>query len=330
MTTTTRRRLIGIMVAAAVAAVAPVTGCTSSSTTIGPATTAATSASPGTTAAQPTAPASVSTNFPVTVNGANGAVTVNALPTAIVSLSPTATEMLFAIGAGKQVVAVDDRSTYPADAPLTDLSGAKPDVAAIAARKPDLVVIADDSSKLSTALAAQGIPVLVQTPATTFDDVYAQLGELGRAVGKSAEAKGVADQMSSTITELMARAPKRALRVYHEVDASLRAAASTSLVGQVYRAFGVTNIADKADADASGYPQLSSGYVVAADPEVIFLADTTAGKQDATTVSARAGWAGIAAVKNKRIVNLDDDVASRWGPRLVLLVQAVGDALAKV
>jgi iron complex transport system substrate-binding protein len=96
----------------------------------------------------------------------------------------------------------------------------------------------------------------------------------------------------------------------------------------VYKAFGVTNIADDADADASGYPQLSSGYVVAADPEAIFLADATTGKQDATTVSARAGWAGIAAVKNKRIVTLDGDVASRWGPRLVLLVQAIGDALA--
>ena len=326
MRTTTRRRLTGIVVATAIATV---TGCTSSRTTIGPATTAAASASASTTAAQPTAPASVSTNFPVTVTGANGAVTVNAPPTAIVSLSPTATEMLFAIGAGKQVVAVDARSTYPADAPLTNLSAATPDIAAIAGRKPDLVVIADDSSKLSTALAAVGIPVLVQPPAKTFDDVYAQLGELGRAVGKSAEASGVADQMRSTITELVARAPKRAVRVYHEVDASLRAAASSSFVGQVYEAFGVTNIADRADADASGYPQLSSSYVVAADPEAIFLADAITGKQDATTVSARAGWAGIAAVKNKRIVTLDGDVASRWGPRLVLLVQAIGDALAK-
>ena len=237
--------------------------------------------------------------------------------------------MLFAIGAGKQVVAVDDRSTYPADAPQTDLSAAKPDVAAIAARKPDLVVIADDSSKLSTALTALGIPVLVQPPATTFDDVYAQLGELGKAVGKSAEAKGVADQMSSTITELVARAPKRAVRVYHEIDASLVAASSSSFVGQVYKAFGVTNIADRADAAASGYLQLSSGYIVAADPELIVLADTTAAKQDATTVAARAGWAAIAAVKNKRVVNLDDDVASRWGPRLVLLVQTIGEALAK-
>ena len=325
--TLTRRRLIGVALATAVTAIA---GCSSSKSAAPTATTTATrAATTATTIAGSTAPASVSTAFPVTVTGANGPVTIKALPTAIVSLSPTATEMLFAIGAGKQVAAVDDQSTYPADAPKTDLSGFKPNVEAIAARKPDLVVIADDSTKLSSALGALGIPVLVQAPAKTFDDVYAQLRELGTAVGKGAEANGVADQMRSTITELVSRAPKSAVRIYHEVDTTLYAASSSSFIGQVYKAFGVTNIADKADTDSGGYPQLSNEYIVTADPQVIFLADGTYGKQDATTVSSRAGWAGIDAVKNKRIVRLDDDVASRWSPRLVLLVQTVGDALAK-
>ena len=323
--TFTRRRLMGVALATAVTAI---TGC-GSSKSAAPAPTTTAAPAVNSTIAGSTAPASVSTAFPVTVTGANGPVTVKALPTAIISLSPTATEMLFAIGAGKQVLAVDDQSTYPADAPKTDLSGFKPNVEAIAARKPDLVVIADDSTKLSSALGALNIPVLVQAPAKTFDDVYSQLRELGTAVGKGAEANGVADQMRSTITELVSRAPKSAVRIYHEVDTTLYAASSSSFIGQVYKAFGVTNIADKADTDSGGYPQLSNEYIVTADPQVIFLADGTYGKQDATTVSSRAGWAGIDAVKNKRIVRLDDDVASRWSPRLVLLVQTVGDALAK-
>jgi iron complex transport system substrate-binding protein len=320
--TTTRRRLIGVVLASAVAAI---TGCRSSKTE-SPASGAGAAV---TTAPLPTAPASVSTNFPVTVNAANGPVTVKALPTAIVSLSPTATEMLFAIGAGKQVAAVDDQSTYPAQAPRTDLSGFKPNVEAIAARKPDLVVISDDSAKLTDSLGKLGITVLLQPPAKTFDDVYAQIGELGKAVGKGPEAKGVADTMRSTITEVVNQAPKKAVKIYHEVDTTLYAASSSSFIGQVYKAFGLTNIADAADKDASGYPQLSNEYIVAANPELIFLADTNYAKQDAATVAARAGWAGIDAVKNKRIVNLDDDIASRWSPRLVLLVQAVGAALAK-
>jgi iron complex transport system substrate-binding protein len=237
--------------------------------------------------------------------------------------------MLFAIGAGKQVIAVDDQSTFPAEAPRTDLSGFEPNVEAIAARKPDLVVIADDGAKLTASLGALGIPVLHQPPAASFDDVYAQLAELGRAVGKGPEAKGVADQMRSTIDEIVRAAPRRALRIYHEVDTTLYAASSSSFIGQVYRAFGLTNIADAADKSASGYPQLSNEFVVAADPEIIFLADTKFAKQDASTVAARAGWAGIAAVRNGRVVNLDDDIASRWSPRLVLLVQAIGAALAK-
>lgn len=281
------------------------------------------------TSVAPTAPASFATNFPVTVTADNGEVTIKALPKAIVSLTPTGTEMLFAIGAGSQVIAVDDQSTYPPEAPKTDLSGYKPNVEAIAAKSPDLVVIADDSEKLTESLGKLGIPVLLLSPADSFDDISTQLQTIGTAVGKGPEAKGVADTVRTTIDEIVKAAPKKNVRIYHEVSTDLYAASSYSFIGKVYELFGVTNIADAADSSKGGYPQLSNEAIVAADPQVIFLGDTKYGQQTPATVAARAGWAGIDAVKNQRVVNLDDDIAARWSPRVVELVAAVAAGLAK-
>ncbi len=302
-----------------------VSACSSSST---PAGQAGAGATPTTRA--PTAPASVATNFPVTVSTPGGTLTVKALPVAIVSLSPTATEMLFAIGAGKQVIAVDDQSNYPADAPKTDLSGFQPNVEAIAAKKPDLVVISDNGAKLTDSLGALNIPVLLLPPATTFDDMYGQLEALGTAVGKGNEAKGVADQMRANIKELVAKVPAKPVKIFHEVDTTLYSASSASFIGQVYALFGVENIADAADKDKTGYPQLNNEYVVQANPQVIFLSDGVFEKQDASTVAGRAGWADIDAVKTKRVVILDPDTSSRWGPRVVSFVQTIADTLGKV
>jgi iron complex transport system substrate-binding protein len=88
---------------------------------------------------------------------------------------------------------------------------------------------------------------------------------------------------------------------------------------------GLDNIADPADADGSkgGYPQLSEEFIVKADPDFVFLADTKCCGQSAATVKARSGWAGLTAVKQDQIVALDDDIASRWGPRVVDLFRTI-------
>ncbi len=93
---------------------------------------------------------------------------------------------------------------------------------------------------------------------------------------------------------------------------------------------GLRDVADAADTTASGFPQLSAEYLVTADPDVIFLADTKCCKQDATTLAARPGFAQLKAVKNGNVVLLDDDIASRWGPRVVDFAKAVADAVAKL
>jgi cobalamin transport system substrate-binding protein len=242
----------------------------------------------------------------------------------IVSMSPTATEMLFAIGAGPQVVAVDSNSNYPKEAPKTDLSAYQPNLEAIAGYKPDLVVYSDDPGELGAGLAKLGIPAMKQPAATGLDDTYAQLDQLGKATGHAAEAAKVTATMRAEIAKIVAAGrPERHLTYYHELDKNLYSATSKTFIGQLYGLLGMENIADAADKDKSGYPQLSAEYVVKADPDLIFLADTKCCGQSAKTVAARDGWDQITAVKSGGVVELYVDVASRWGPRVVDFLKTI-------
>ena len=270
--------------------------------------------------------------FPVTVAVDNGKVTVRTRPSRIVSLSPTATETLFAIGAGAQVVAVDDQSDYPRRAPHTSLSGFTPNVEAIAAMKPDLVVIAFDPKGLSRALRRLGIPVVFQNAAPTLPAAYRQIRQLGKVTGHAAEADGLVARMSRKIGAIVDKVRAKAAKasVYHELDPTLFSVTSNTFVGRVYRMFGLTNIADAAQAGGSDYPQLSAEYVLAANPDLIVLADTVCCGQTAQSVAARPGWSRVSAVRTGSVVRLDDSIASRWGPRLVNLVRAVGTALLRL
>ena len=294
--------------------------------------TTSTSSTPATPSPSPTpTPSDTAETFPVTVKAANGAVRLPTRPERIVSLSPTATEMLFAVEAGPQVEAVDDQSDYPPQAPRTKLSGFKPNVEAIAAAEPDLVLVSNDTGGLVAALGRLKVPVLLLPAATTLDDSYRQLEQIGVATGHVAEAAGVVAQMQQGIAAAVAAAPKRPdLSVYHELDPSGYSATSKTFIGAVYQQFGLRNIADQAPAAAGDYPQLSAEFVVSADPDLIMLADTRCCGQSAKTVAARPGWPAIAAVQNKGVVALDDDVASRWGPRVVQLARQVGAAVAAV
>jgi iron complex transport system substrate-binding protein len=267
----------------------------------------------------------------VTVQAANGAVTIPAKPKRIVSLSPTHTETLFAVGAGPQVVAVSDYSNYPANAPRSKLSGFKPNAEAIIAYKPDLVVVSDDLNGVVKALEKVKVPVLLEPAATKLDDVYDEIDDIGRATGHADEAKKLADDMRARIRQTVAASAKaKGLTYYHELDGQLHSVTSKTFLGQVYGLFGLRNVADKADKASGGYPQLSREYLLKQDPDLIFLADTKCCGQNAATLAKRPGWSGLGAVKDGNVVELDDDSASRWGPRLPELVKAIGDAVQKV
>jgi iron complex transport system substrate-binding protein len=253
-----------------------------------------------------------------------------AAPQRIVSLSATATESLFAIGAGKQVVAVDDQSDYPKQAPRTSLSGFTPNVEAIAGSKPDLVVVSYDPNGLAAALRGLGIRVLVQDAAKTLDEAYAQIVALGKITGHAKQAAALVTRMKTRIGELVAKGTRRArgLTVYHELEPDLYSATSSTFIGRVYALFGLKNIADAADKDGSGYPKLSAEYVVSQSPDIIVLADVRCCGQSPQTVASRPGWSHVAAVRTGTIVRIDDSIASRWGPRIVNFVRAVAAALA--
>jgi len=281
---------------------------------------------------QTVASETVPAQFPVTIVTPAGEVTITKKPRRIVSLSPTATESLFAIGAGAQVVAVDDQSDYPKAAPRTTLSGFTPNVEAIALYRPDLVLIAYDPKGLSEALERLGITVVHHDGAATFKGAYQQIRQLGLATGHKAEATRLIGRMKSKIAGIVKTARKagRGLSVYHELTPDLYSATSKTFVGKVYAELGLRNIADEADAVGTGYPQLSAEYVVSASPDVIVLADTVCCGQKPSTVAARPGWDRISAVRTGSIVRIDDSIASRWGPRLVNFFRAMSSALARL
>jgi iron complex transport system substrate-binding protein len=255
---------------------------------------------------------------------ANGKVTIEARPERIVSLSPSATEMLFAVGAGDQVVAVDDNSDYPSDAPTTHLSGFEPNVEAVAEFDPDLVVLSDDVNDIVRSLKALGIPVLLQPAAETLADTYTEIDQLGAATGNVAEAAEVVASMKSEIEELARSLPdfEEPPTYYHELDQTFFSVTSNTFIGQIYSLAGLKNVADNAK-EGGAYPQLSAEFIIDADPDLIFLSDTKCCGITAEKVAGRPGWNQITAVKTGAVVELDDDVASRWGPRVVDFLRVV-------
>jgi iron complex transport system substrate-binding protein len=271
--------------------------------------------------------------FPLVIHESGGAtVRLDHQPRRIVSLSPTATEMLFAIGAGKQVVAVDDQSDFPSDAPKTKLSAFQPNVEAVAGYTPDLVVAAEDIGGLVAGLTALHVPVLLEPAATKLDDTYAQLRELGMATGQAAGAGSEVAKIRSDVASVVATVgrPARRISVYHELDQTFYSATSKTFIGQVYTLLGLQNIADKATGAAPDYPQLSSEFVVSANPDLIVLADSKCCAQSQQTVAARPGWSGIAAVREGQVVAVDDDIASHWGPRIVDFMRQVAPHVARL
>jgi iron complex transport system substrate-binding protein len=259
-----------------------------------------------------------SADFPIVVHAANGNVTIKQLPTRIVSLSPTATETLFAVGAGKQVIAVDDQSDYPKQAPRTKLSGFTPNVEAIAAYNPDLVIVSNDGG-LVASLQKVGVTVLLEPAADTVAEAYDEIRQIGQATGHTKSATTVVRGMQAKLTKLIRSVPKKSrhLKVFHELSPDYYSATSATFIGRIYKLFGFTNIADAADTTHSGYPKLSAEYIVATNPDIVVLSDSVCCAQTAATVAERPGWQQVTAVLRNRVVPVNDSIASRWGPRIV-------------
>jgi iron complex transport system substrate-binding protein len=275
--------------------------------------------------------ASATSSFPMTLKLADGTFTFTARPDAIVSLSPTSTEMLYAIGAGPQVKAVDSYSDYPTNAPKTTLNAYDPNVEAIAKYNPDLVIVSSDSASFNTQMAALKIPVLYSPAAANLSQAYAEYGPLGKVTGHATKAAKEVATIKAKIAHIVATTPraKKGTTYYYELEPDYYSVTSATFVGKLFSLLGLTSIADSAQGIASsgGYPQLNASFILKANPTYIFLADTLCCKATAASVTVRPGWATLTAVKDHRIEPLNDDIASRWGPRITILLQDVADAL---
>jgi iron complex transport system substrate-binding protein len=257
-----------------------------------------------------------------------------AIPKRIISLSPSATEILYAIGAGNQVIAVDDLSNYPSKAPITKLSAFSPNVEALLNYKPDLIILNADATKaleVKAALEKLKIKVFFERAPLDLKETYLEITALGRATGKISGAQSVISDMKSKITAAIKKGKtSKKITFFHELDNTLYSATSDTFIGKVYKDFNLINVADQAaTADSAGYPQLQSEYVIKSNPKIIFLADAQYG-ESLETLTKRAGWNGIAAIKNKNVVALPEDIPSRWGPRLVDFYEFIASSTAKV
>lgn len=248
-------------------------------------------------------------------------------PTAIVSLSAGHTEMLFAIGAGGQVIAGDNFSDCPANtADIQHIDSFDPSVEAIVALKPDLVIITfDPGDAVRPALEGAGIPVFFLNAPESVEGVYAQIEQLGRVTGHAAEATALTAGMNGRIQKVVETARGIDVRpsVFHEVDTSYYSAGPGSFVGDLYDILRVENIAN---VTGEAFPLMTEEAIIAGRPEVIILADEDAGESP-ETVKARAGWGAIPAVQNNRIFAVDPDIISRPGPRLVEAIETLARLL---
>ncbi len=264
--------------------------------------------------------------FPLTItDGAGRKVTIARQPARIISLAPSVTEILFAIGQGAKVVAVDDFSDYPAEVKnLPKIGGFKPNFEQIVAKEPDLVLaagglLAPENLKQLEDLKLTVVEIGAVT--TTMDSIMADITLAGRVTGAPEQAKSVTDAMRKRLDDLTAKgkslAAVSAPTVYWELDATDASKPYTvgpgNFINDIITLAGGKNAFAKATLP---YAQISGEQVIAAAPSVIILSDAAYGVT-VESVKARKGWNVIDAVKQNRVFPIDDNLVSRPGPRVL-------------
>jgi iron complex transport system substrate-binding protein len=280
----------------------------------------------------------VSAALPLVAVAANAA-TASAAPACIVSMSPTATATLFAIGAGHQVQAVDEDSTTPAAAAALAkrhvINALSPSVESVlgictgVSKKPNLVLLSYNPDDFAQKLTALGVKVVNVDAPATFGGALAQIRELGTLTGHRAGANALAARIDASVRADVATLQAKdtgTLRAYYELSSDpYYSLTSTTFVGSLLKRLGLTNIADSQNTTAdAGYPELSSEYIISANPQIIFLA----GDATAASVAARTGFSGVTAVADHNVFYLGANESSQWGPNLIALANQLTTDIA--
>ena len=237
-------------------------------------------------------------------------------PKRIISLSPSITEILFEIGSGNQVIAVDNLSNYPNEAPITDISAYDPNIEAISLLNPDLVILSYNIKNLKAALKKIGIETIYLPAPLNFEDILDQIDYLGLQTGNEDKAKKLISKMKNRMKTLQKlRENEKATKIYHEIDPNYYSPSKFSFIGDIYQKLNYKNVADKADISNLGYPKLSPELIISENPGLIVLP----GKDNkyVEKVKLRPGWGYIEAVKKNNFLLTNNDIASRWGPRIL-------------
>jgi len=277
--------------------------------------------------------AAIDTTFPLTLtDDLDRQVPLDDKPQRIVSLLPSNTEILFAVGAGKQVVGVTSYCNYPPEATKREQVGGITNksisIEAVVALEPNLVLASGSHNEIIPILEEAGLTVLVLEPAT-FEDIFANIQMVGRATGHFDQAQNLTTDLQrrvQTVTTTVAEIPaEERPKVFYEVwDDPLMTAGPNTFIGQLIELAGGQNIFSDVGED---WPQVSSEVVIERNPEFILGPESHADALIAETIVDRTGWETISAVQNNQITLLNPDAVSRSGPRIVDMLEEIAREL---
>lgn len=271
--------------------------------------------------------------FPITVTGADGVeVEIEAAPGRIVSLTPTNTEIAYELGLGEEIVGVSDNDTYPEDVNNKErVGGMEFNVEKIISLTPDLV-LADNSAGESATPGFQqlrdaGIDVLVIDNVATIDGMYEAFHLMGEATGTMAQADTEVEELKAGFAELEEKADtipeEERKQVFFEIDPTLYTPGGDTYLHEVMDIVNAENIASA----EQGWPQLTEEAVIEKNPDVILINYGAYVENAVDGVLSRPGWDSVTAVKEKAVYEMDADLTSRTGPRLLLGAEAIAEAV---
>jgi iron complex transport system substrate-binding protein len=270
-------------------------------------------------------PSATAPAFPVTItDDSSRSVTIKAQPKRIVSLAPANTEILFALGLGAKVVGVTSNDDYPSEvASITKVGGfAGPNIEAVAGAKPDLILATSGvQADVVKRLEEFGATVVVLNP-KTLSEVYAGIERVGKVTGATAEATELVTDMKADVESVRRQVSglATATAMIEIGQNPLYVAGKGTLMDELITLAGGTNVVTQPK-----YVSYSAEQVIKADPAVYFA--TEGSGESPAAIQKRPGYSALSAVKNKRVVIVEDSLVSRHGPRIVEGLKAIAEGL---